>query len=259
VSFKGLTLRHLCLTGSTKEPAAIDFSIGLNVIHGSSDTGKSFIFEMIDFRLGASAVLRDIPERVGYERVVLGIEDSQGGTFTLARSTAGGKYLGYEGLHKSVPTDTDGHTLSPKHNPNNAKNLSAFLLSKIGLPGKRVRKNEKGDTNSLSFRNLAPFCLVSEEDIQKKGSPIQSDNYVANTVEYSTFRMLLTGTDDSALPQSESEKKVDASRAAKLELINELIDEQKQRLTSLVGECMCWFKTAHICRNVQAGHLLPIF
>ncbi|MGC1349937.1 MAG: hypothetical protein WA858_09170 [Xanthobacteraceae bacterium] len=32
-------------------------------------TGKSFILEALDFMLGAGADLRDIPERVGYDRI----------------------------------------------------------------------------------------------------------------------------------------------------------------------------------------------
>jgi DNA repair ATPase RecN len=60
-----LTLRHLCLTGPDKKPACVTFGHGLNVIYGASETGKSFIVEALDFMLGSSTELRDIPERVG--------------------------------------------------------------------------------------------------------------------------------------------------------------------------------------------------
>jgi len=60
-----LTLRHLAFTGANKPIADIEFGDGLNVIYGASETGKSFILESIEFMLGGSENLRDIPERVG--------------------------------------------------------------------------------------------------------------------------------------------------------------------------------------------------
>ena len=86
--------------------------------------------------LGSGAALRDIPERVGYDRVFLGIEDSFGETFTFERSTSGGDFLCYDGLHRAVPKDTQAVVLRAKHNPNREDNLSRFLLKRIGLDRK---------------------------------------------------------------------------------------------------------------------------
>lgn len=71
---RGLQLRHLTFLSPIKEPATVSFSSGLNVIYGASNTGKSFIVESIDFMLGGKGPLSDIPERVGYDRVLLGVE-----------------------------------------------------------------------------------------------------------------------------------------------------------------------------------------
>ena len=62
------------------------FTSGLNILWGSSDTGKTFLVQAIDFMLGASAKLRDIPERVGYDRILLGITTAAGTDYTLQRS-----------------------------------------------------------------------------------------------------------------------------------------------------------------------------
>jgi hypothetical protein len=231
-----LTIRHLSFTGPKKEPAALEFGPGLNVVYGASETGKSFILESIDFMLGSSKPLRDIPERVGYDRLLLGIEVGDGSLFTLERAAAGGQFRCFGGLHLESPDNVKAITLSAKHNPTNSDNVSMFLLEKIGLDGKKIRKNARGESISLSFRNLAHLCLISEGVIQKQESPIEGGQVINRTSELSTFKLLLTGTDDSAVEPEEAEKTRRLSRSAKIEVIDELIAEHKERLIGLVGE-----------------------
>lgn len=231
-----LILRHIAFTGPKKETAHLSFNSGLNVIHGASETGKSFIVEAIDFMLGSSKALRDIPERVGYETILLGIEEADGSQFTLERPAAGGKFRWYDGLHITSPPDVKAKSLRPKHNPTNRENVSMFLLDKIGLAGKRIQKNGRGETNSLSFRNLAHLCLISEGEIQKEGSPIETGQLMSRTAELSTFKLLLTGIDDSAVEPEEAQRAKRLSRAAKIEVIDDLIAGNKERLTTLIGD-----------------------
>ena len=231
-----LTIRHLCFTGPRRPAAGIEFHSGLNVIYGASETGKSFILEAIDFMLGSKSDLRDIGERVGYDRVFLGIEDSLGDEFTLERSIAGGNFLRYDGLHLGKPAGLNGTILKAKHNPTQPDSLSRFLLAKIGLDERRVRKNARGETDSLSFRNLVPFCMVNEQSIQKTSSPLMTGQPISATKEYSVFKLLLTGVDDSAITPEESAATRRVSRGAKIEVIDELIEDHRQRLAGLVGE-----------------------
>jgi uncharacterized coiled-coil DUF342 family protein len=231
-----LTLRHLCLTGPDKRLANVSFGHGLNVIYGASETGKSFIVEALDFMLGASTELRDIPERVGYDRIFLGIEDGDGESFTLERSASGGQFRWYEGLHLEAPEGVEPKSLAAKHNPTRPDNVSTFLLDKIGLAGKRVRRNASGDTNNLSFRNLAHLCLIAEGDIQKRGSTIETGQFITRTLELAVFKLLLTGVDDSSIEPIEKTPTESLSRSAKIEVIDELIQEHKAQLSERVGE-----------------------
>jgi AAA domain len=162
MSTPGLRLRHLAFHGPNRERACLTFGAGLNLIYGASDTGKSFVVEAIDFMLGGKTALRDIPERLGYDVVLLGIETMEGETFTLSRSSDGGHFRLYTGLHLDLPPpDAEFRELADQHSERGIENLSAFLLEKCGLQGKRVRRNKRGDTNSLSFRNLARLMIVN--------------------------------------------------------------------------------------------------
>lgn len=225
-----ILLRHLCFTGPDKPQALLVFDHGLNVLYGASETGKSFVLETIDFMLGGRGPLRDIPERVGYERIFLGVETAENGLFTLVRATNGGQFQLYEGLHQSLPVEIEATVLSSRHSAENDNNLSSFLLHKIGLNGKRVRTNARGDTRSLSFRDLCRLCLVNEGEIQKQGSPIESGQAIQKTPEYATFKLLLTGVDDSALVSASGDVALSQSRAAKIEFIDELIASYQDKI-----------------------------
>lgn len=234
ISYFPIVIRHLCFTGPGKTNAVIEFANGLNVIFGASETGKSFILEAIDFMFGAGHPLRDIPERVGYDRIFLGLEFSGDRTFTLVRATTGGQFQLYDGLHQSIPVQ-EPTVLKERHSAKNDENISAFLLRRIGLAEKKVRsKLSKAD--NLSFRNVSRFCLVNEGDIQKQGSPIESGQVVSKTREYSVFKLLLTGVDDSAFISPPVISSIEDSNAAKLEMMDELIASYKVHLGNVAPD-----------------------
>ena len=231
-----IIIRHLSFTGPRKEPTSVEFGSGLNVIYGASETGKSFILEALDFMMGAGGDLRDIPERVGYNRIFLSFQIGEKEEYTFERSTSGGDFRCFSGLHTSVPDDIEPEVLKAKHSAKNESTVSGFLLKKIGLWDSRIRKNVRGDTNSLSFRNLAHLTMISEGDIQKRSSPLLTGQHISKTAELSVFKLLLSGVDDSAVQAEVRDEKAVLSRAAKTEVIDELIADNKSRLEDLIGD-----------------------
>ncbi len=229
-----LQLRGLSFNSPHKSPALLDFQSGLNVICGASDTGKSFIVEAIDFLLGASTPLRDIPERVGYDQIRLVLQPTNNQAFTLERSVSGSGFRRFEGTWLSGIPEVEATILAEKHAHRNKNSLSVYLLSLIDLAGQLVRKNREGETQSLSFRNLARLIIVKETDITRDFSPILSGQNTLKTAEYSVFKLLLTGVDDSALvAQVETQAEIASTRQnnnAKVEFINELLEELKTEL-----------------------------
>ncbi|TPI10329.1 hypothetical protein FJW06_23590 [Mesorhizobium sp. B4-1-3] len=232
---KGLRLRHLSFHGPTRELATIPFRPGLNVIHGASNTGKSFIVDAIDFMLGGKGPLRDIPERVGYDLILLAMDTLEGDQFTLVRSTEGGAFRLFEGLYSEKLPVGEGTPLADVHSDRNEENLSAYLLAKLDLAHKRVRRNKRGDTNSLSFRNLARLVIINEEEIIQQRSPLSDGNYTADTTNTSVFKLLLTGVDDSALATAQPRTPEEQSRSAQLDLLDQLIESHRRQVKELAG------------------------
>ena len=88
----GFFIKRLELSGSAVETKSIQFKKGLNVIFGSSDTGKTFIFECINYMLGSTTLKKSIPESENYNLVVLVIETYNGKEYKLERSLKGGNF-----------------------------------------------------------------------------------------------------------------------------------------------------------------------
>jgi hypothetical protein len=225
-----LIIRHLAYFGPDRKAALLNFEPGLNVICGASETGKSFIAESIDFMLGQEEPVRDIPQRAGYDRVRLAIETANSAPLTLDRSVQGGNYLAYEELLGDEQPRTEANTVRWKHAAARTDTLSYMLLSRLGFSGKILRRNAGGRTRTLSFRDIARLCVVTEEEIQRRGSPVLTGQFVNATSEYAAFKLFLTGTDDSALVAVGGNSAMRERDVGKVELLDQLIAELQVEL-----------------------------
>lgn len=223
----GFKLIRLSLIGKGLQEATIQFSEGLNVIYGPSDTGKTYIVQCIDFIFGGKKHPKEIPESKGYESISLVISPWDTPIeYELKRSLRGGALtLFSEG---NCPRN-----ISETHSAKNEDNVSRFLLRLTGLDGKRVRKNQSGATDSFSFRDLVRLIIVDEEEVIGERSPYLSGRAVSKTKEQSVFRLLLTGVDDSSITAIEDPKISKVRREAKTEILQQLIDESLNELNEL--------------------------
>jgi peptidoglycan hydrolase CwlO-like protein len=220
----GFTLRHLTFTGPGVAPAGITFSDGLNLFFGASNTGKSFAIRTLDFMFGGSKPLPGIEQRVGYDAVWLGLLTPDGTEITLYRSASGGAFRVFDGLLTILPSGTAGQLLQPSHDPSRVDTLSYHLLSMLGLENRVVVKNASGEKESFTIRALTPYMFVSEETIISERSPVLvSGQVILQTAEKNVFKTLLTGHDDAAVVTTVNAKAHKLSRAAKLEVFDELI------------------------------------
>src|ERR1700722_13565519 len=128
-----IRLTHLTMVGSDVEKATVEFSPGLTLIYGASDTGKSYIAQAVDFMLGGKKLKQNVPEAEGYTHVLLGMVLPDGRQLTLTRSVGGGRYNAYFSDVRDVPGRSADEQLSSKHNSNSPNNLSYFLLRQLGV------------------------------------------------------------------------------------------------------------------------------
>lgn len=225
MSDKYLQLRKILFRGP-KDEASLEFTSGINVVCGASDTGKSFLAESMDFMLGGSE-LRELTELAKYAEIELNLSANDGENWRLRRSASGGNF-------KLIDLDESNSgeiVLKQNHAHGRTDNLSGFLLEKIGLLDKRILKSSaKATTQSLSFRNLARLIIVREDEIQQRGSPFWSGQFTTKTAELATVKLLLTGIDDSAVV---SAAEVGPNNAEQIALIDELLADLSTELEDM--------------------------
>lgn len=225
-----IRIRNISFLGFRIPPALISFDQSLSVVCGASDTGKSFLVEAIDFLLGGKD-LRGIPELDGYDRARIAIESSERGIWTFERSIEGGNYRVYEGVIGSATDAKESGAMKMKHAAGREDNISGWLLACIDLLGKYVRKNASGECRSLSFRDIARLIIVNEQEIIRQDSPFLTGQYVSKTAEKSTLKLMLTGTDDSAIVPSDARKQSESNDQAKAELIEQWVSDLEDEIT----------------------------
>jgi hypothetical protein len=229
----GFQLTGIRVGGPGREPAVIRFEAGLNVVTGASDTGKSYILELLNFMLGGAVPPKAIPEADGYERAALGIKARDGREFVLRRA------LREAGPVELVASPLDTHSDAPvvtvlaatqKGHPS----VSSFLLELCGLEGKRIRTNARGTTENLSFRHLKRFLLVDETRIMEARSPTKpSAQRTDQTPDASVLRLLLTGVDDSDVVEEPKPEVLKAAWRAQMDLLGRMLEDAEQELAGI--------------------------
>jgi hypothetical protein len=225
-----LRIGRISYLGPKTTPVHVTFNAGLNVLCGASESGKSFVVETIDFMLGGGGELRELPERAGYDRVVMQISFSDGKDFTIQRAIQGGAYLWRAGKHEEL--EKTDETLKPSHDAAKDDNLSARILGLLGLAKPRLRRDKDMNTVSFTLRNLALLSIVQEDRIIATLSPVLTANKVNNTVEKSAFKYVLSGVDDSALVAIREAKEGQAKLVVNRNALESLIETRQSKLPS---------------------------
>lgn len=224
----GFYIKELVIKGDSVKDARITFKKGLNVINGPSNTGKSFILQCIDYVLGAE-LLKKIKQIKGYEKIFLEIRnfDNDQAT-TLIRMINGKKIYYYLGTINDFNKKSI-EELKTKHAGDKDDNISKFLLKRIGIDtNKFLVSNVRGTKKTLGFRGIANLSLISEtEIISEDKSPVYDSQKTNNTYNKSIFRYLLTQNDDIKCEEIEDKKIITAKLEAKIEYVNEEIENLK--------------------------------
>jgi hypothetical protein len=194
-------IERLRVSGSGLVNAELEFGPALTLITGLSNTGKSHVLDCVDFAL-AGPLPREFPESQGYERVTVQIALSDDRRFTISRvlnSPDSDNAIVFEG-EMAAWDGSAGRLVPVAISPSNpTETLSGWLLATGGFtPGTRLIKNNRGQSQILSFRNIAHLVMIREADMISVLSPVLPAQAVQQTAARSAFGVLVTGTSPTA-------------------------------------------------------------
>lgn len=230
----GFYIKSLKVVGTGKEDAEITFQKGLNVIHGPSNTGKSYVFQCIDYAFGADKI-KNIPESEGYSKLYIEIRNFDNDSPITILRFLNSKDIFYCECSIDQVDNHNFKNLKSRHDPNNEDNISKFLLKHIGIDGnKYLVKNRFGEKVTLGFRSIVHLTMISETDIiSEVKSPVLDNQRTQQTYSKSVFRYLLTNQDDIALIELEKPEIKKVKNDAKIDYIKEeviLLTQEKEEL-----------------------------
>lgn len=216
--------------GKGKQDSFVDFTPGLNIICGPSNTGKTAVARCIDFALGKTGDL-PIDESFGYDQVELLVQASDG-TIGITRN-----------FHKDqvdVVTDIPGKASKKynlkysQHKRNGLPVLSDLLLSVIGIPTPcEIIKNIDFKRTPLTLRTFLHMMLFLNNDIGKVESVLEPTDSTKKTVFFSSLLYLMTGSNFSEQEEQTKKEIRIAERNAISRYVNMQISnvaEKKQEL-----------------------------
>src|ERR1017187_10861718 len=98
-------LHRLVVTGPGKEPAHLDFAGQSHLVHGPTDTGKSYVVACLRYCFGSDERPKDIGYSEGYTRAALQLTALTDEKYTLFRDFTEGGQAVYNGFHELPPQD----------------------------------------------------------------------------------------------------------------------------------------------------------
>lgn len=223
-------LKKLVVSGGKHEDSVIEFSKGLNLILGPSNTGKSLMVDCIDYVFGNPSK-KDKPSKIednnnGYTHVSLTLETPEG-EVVLTREIRSNK-VSVESQIEGVPSGTYGI--------NNGE-LNSVYLHLLGIDGEHmVLRNQKRETSKLTWRSILHLFLMKQEDIARTSSALKSPTPFNTTSSTAALLYLLTGYDFNDIEKPEDPEIALAKKKAIMLYIRDKKDELSSRREEIQKE-----------------------
>lgn len=228
---KGFFIKKVSVVGETKK-SEIEFTLGLNVITGPSNTGKSFLFQCIDYMFGKQD-LKDIDELNGYKYIFLEISTYEDKKFTLKRLLNTNDIFVCDGPINEW-NDESAERKNIKHSAKD-NNISTFLLDLMGIPSSvNILSNQSGNKQALSFRSLSEWFII-DENIMISNDELLLGNYKSSTPKQSTLLYVLDGLTYDLKKKVDSDEVVKAKISGEIDVSERNLDKNRERQEELIN------------------------
>lgn len=227
-----IIIDQLMFTGPERAPVSVQFSLGVNIIWGASNTGKSFVRKSIDYLLGGELPSLP-PEGKGMDNYLLWLTLPSDQKITLRSSALGGDIYKAEGHLQTVNENSSGYEVfSRKHV--SSPNVSRFLLSSVGYREAQLLKNERAEKAPFSLRVVMRYLLIGETRMIDEKSLLLAHNTTVTSEDKGLLKFLLTGVDGSSIAQVRSGDQLKAVQEGQIELLSQMAEQLRKVIDDTV-------------------------
>lgn len=185
-------IKRIGVRGGDNNSSSIDLEPGLNIVVGPSNTGKTMIFELIDYIFGSDANLRSALQE--YQVAFAEMEVAEA-SITFERSI-GEKASVVKIRSTWEEVKTGDYHVNPRTQYDNS--LNSVLLKLCGIDEEiYIAKNKKWETQRLTWRTLRHLFMVDESQISGQASILDAQQATARTGMLSAFLYFAQGDDYS--------------------------------------------------------------
>lgn len=211
----------LIVSGGNHKSSVIDFNVGLNLIVGPSNTGKSLVMDCIDYAFGftpkVSRPSKIVDNNNGYEVVTLHLKTASG-TVILERKIADTK-ITVSGTDPSIEHD------SYSVGSNAKKSINSIFLSLLGIDDEhKVLSSESGSTQKVTWRSMLHLFFMRQPDVARETSALMAPGAIGKTASPAVLLYLLTGQDANNLEKPEDPEISKAKKKALMVYIRDKAD-----------------------------------
>lgn len=244
-------VKDITVSGSTTNVLAskIEFQDGVNIVHGPSNTGKSYILGCLNFMLGGSEIPFSKSD-TKYDVINITFVSSEGQSICCKRmivdNKSGDDEVGsttIEVTHSDLPEFPVGNYYV-KNEKKGERSYPQLLLYLMGITEKpQIITSQNRDVGTLSLRNIFHFFYLDEDYIFKKKTVFYSTHGYSKTVAViMSLLYLFEGKDFAEEIPSETEDEREKKRIQKAGVITYLngkikeYDKQRMELQKIREE-----------------------
>lgn len=190
-------IKELKLIRSKGRVSSVSFENGLNIVYGESNSGKSLIYNCLDYMMAGTSTER-INVKLEIQTIVLVIMYNDR-RIEISRDLNTNSFI-VQSDSEEINSGTYGIKSSKKVRP-----ISEFWFALMGITApEKVLKNISGETQNMYIRSIYHTFMVDEgrsSDFRSVLIPTSSQNPKMHAPTISSLVYLATG--DSGVPRSE--------------------------------------------------------
>ncbi|MEE9706690.1 hypothetical protein [Aeromonas veronii] len=224
----GIQIKEIRFIGDKNE-RFVNFNSNVCILNGASNTGKSFLVEVIDYMLGKESI-DEITQAKEYQEIKLKITINRE-PFTIYRKFSDDKFEVYNGFVDSKKSSDFISYFKTGQPTKSVPNISDFFLEKLQLNDKLISSNLWAEKNKLTLRLLSRIIFSKEEKIISTHSPIEEGDRTEKTKNRNAFKFILTGIDDSNIKTVTRDSEFKSENKGRIHVLEEVIKQLKLALS----------------------------